>query len=316
MLLTSLCTQYYQFLLCQGILLGASAGFVFGPAFAIIGHYFFKKRATAMSLASTGSPIGGTIYPVILTKLIPKIGFAWAQRSCGFLSLALLAVAAVTIRPTDMKRKGTFLLLGAFKKSAYSLQVAALFMTIVGYWTPYYYLAEYGIANGLKPDMADYLFAIVNAGSFVGRIIGGVAAGYAGQFNVITCAIFFSSTLLFVWLGLHSATGLIVLSVLFGAMSGVVLALMMSIAAHTADHPSKVSQPRPHCNSSSANTMKSDRHFHRPIPVLRRRRRTNRDAHLRRLDPRTRLHCRNLLQRLRNDGRRHLDGGRPILLLQ
>lgn len=244
MMLTSLCTKLYQFVLFQGILLGFSCGFIFAPALGVVGHYFFKKRAMAMSFASTGSPIGGIIYPVILNNLLPSVGFGWAQRTCGFLSLFLLAIAAITIRPTGMRRKNSFILLEAFRKPAYSLQVAALFMVILGFWTPYFYLAGYGIEHGTSAHLAGYLYAIINAGSFVGRVLGGIFAGHVGQFNVITSACYLSSILLFCWLAVISTAGLMVISVLFGATSGIIIALMMSTVAYTADHPSKVcSQP-------------------------------------------------------------------------
>lgn len=98
-----------------------------------------------MAFASTGSPIGGIIFPVIMTNLLqnPSVGFPWGQRVCGFLSLFLLGIAAVTIRPTPTRRKGNLILFEAFLRPAYSLQVAALFMVVLGLWTPYFYLAEY-----------------------------------------------------------------------------------------------------------------------------------------------------------------------------
>lgn len=241
MMLTSLCTKYYQFILCQGILLGLSSGLIFAPALSVIGHYFFKKRAMAMSFASTGSPLGGIIYPVILNNLIPSIGFGWAQRVCGFLSLFLLAVAAVAIRPSGIKRQGRFILPDAFKNPAYAFQVAALFMVVLGLLTPYFYLAEYGLAHGMDPKLAGYLFALINAGSFIGRMSGGVLSGWVGQFNVITSACYLSSMLLFCWLAITSSAGLIVLALFFGGTSGIIIALMMSTIAYTADHPSKVS---------------------------------------------------------------------------
>ena len=240
-MLTSLCTKFYQFVLCQGILLGISAGLIFAPALSVVGHYFFKKRAMAMAFASTGSPIGGIIYPIIMTNTIHNsVGFAWGQRICGFLSLFLLAIAAVTIRPTNIRRKGKFFLPDAFSKPAYSFQVAALFMVVLGIWTPYFYLAEYGLAHGMSSSLASYLFAIINAGSFMGRMLGGSVAQYLGQFNVITVACYSSALLLFCWLKITSPAGIIVLSLLFGGISGIVIALMMSTVAHTADHPSKV----------------------------------------------------------------------------
>lgn len=242
MMLTSLCTEFYQFILCQGVLLGISSGLIFAPALSVCGHYFFKKRAMAMAFASTGSPIGGIIFPVIMASLLKEgsVGFAWGQRVCGFLTLFLLLVASVTIRPTGMRRKGSFILLEAFLKPAYYLQVAALFLVILGLWTPYFYLAEYGLAHGMDPNLASYLFALINAGSFVGRMLGGTFAQYLGQFNVITGACYASALLLFCWLKITSTGGLIVLSLLFGGTSGIIIALMMSTIAHTADHPTKI----------------------------------------------------------------------------
>lgn len=240
MMLTSICYEFWHFLLCQGILLGVSSGLIFAPALAVIGHYFFEKRAMAMSFASTGSPIGGIIYPIILNNTIPSLGFGWAQRICGFVSLALILAAFIAIRPTGMRRQSKFILLEAFGKPVYSLQVAALFLLVLGLWTPYFYLAQYGITYGMSASLANYLFALINAGSFVGRVSGGVLADYLGQLNVITAASYISSILLFCWSAAFSSAGLVVLSIFIGASTGIIIALMMSTIAHTADHPSKV----------------------------------------------------------------------------
>lgn len=241
MMLTSLCTKFYQFFLCQGILLGVSSGLIYAPALSIVGHYFFEKRAMAMSLASSGSPLGGIIYPVILNNLIPSIGFGWAQRVCGFLSLFLLGVAALTLRPLDMRRKGSFILLEAFKKPAYSVQVVALFLVVLGFFSPYFFLADYALAHGVSPHLANYLFAFLNAGSLVGRVGGGFVALYLGMFNAMVFACFASAILLYCWLAITSTAGLICFGLLFGATSGMIIALMFPVFAHMADHPSQVS---------------------------------------------------------------------------
>ena len=239
MMLISLCTEFYHFILCQGVLLGVSAGLIYAPAFSVVGQYFYVKRPLAMSLASTGSPIGGIIYSVVLTKLIPEVGFPWAQRTCAFMSLFLLSIAAITIRPTGVKRKGSGLLAEAFRKPAYTLQIIAIFLVMFGLWTPYFYLADYGLAHGI--DLGGYFFAFLNGGSCAGRILAGFIANYVGQYNVVTAAIYAGAILLFCWLAIASKAGLIVLAVLYGAASGTVIALMSSTIAHTADHPTQVS---------------------------------------------------------------------------
>ncbi|KAI5201510.1 hypothetical protein AUEXF2481DRAFT_33753 [Aureobasidium subglaciale EXF-2481] len=106
-------------------------------------------------------------------------------------------------------------------------------------WTPYFYLADYSLANGMSSKLAGYLFVFLNTGSLVGRIAGGFLADHLGQFNVITTACYCSAILLFSWLAITSTGGLIVLALLFGASSGIIIALMMSTIAHMADHPSK-----------------------------------------------------------------------------
>lgn len=121
-------------------------------------------------------------------------------------------------------------------------QVAALFMVVLGLWTPYFYIATYGIEHGMSPSLANYLFALITAGSFVGRVSGGFLAGWIGQFNVISISCYISAILIFIWLGVTNTAGLIVLAILSGASSGIIIALMMSTIAHTADHPSKVSR--------------------------------------------------------------------------
>lgn len=271
MMLTSLCREYYQFLLCQGIFSGICSGMVFNSAMTVAGQYFFKKRAMAMAFASTGSPIGGTIYPIIMTNMLhaSRIGFPWGQRVCGFLSLFLLAVAAITIRPTALRRSGKFMLLGAFKKPEYSLQLAGLFLVILGLWTPYFYLATYGLTHGMSPALASYLFALINGGSFVGRVLSGSVARFVGQFNLVTLGCYCSAILLFCWLAIESTAGLLVFSVLYGGSSGMVIALMPSTLAHTADHPSNVckldsrSADRAHPPDRETLIKRADRHVHR-----------------------------------------------------
>ncbi|KAJ6027607.1 MFS monocarboxylate transporter [Penicillium canescens] len=43
-MLTSLCTEYYQFILAQGVLRGPPNGLAYTPAVTAINQYFFQKR--------------------------------------------------------------------------------------------------------------------------------------------------------------------------------------------------------------------------------------------------------------------------------
>lgn len=69
LMLTSICTQYWQILLTQGLLLGIGNGCLFIPSTAILPSYFLKKRSLAIGLAATGSAVGMFGYLKVTLKL-------------------------------------------------------------------------------------------------------------------------------------------------------------------------------------------------------------------------------------------------------
>lgn len=54
LMMTSLCDQYWQLLLAQGIVCGLGGGCLFITAVSILPAYFAKKRALTMGLAASG----------------------------------------------------------------------------------------------------------------------------------------------------------------------------------------------------------------------------------------------------------------------
>lgn len=94
-MMTSLCKEYYQFMLAQGVVGGIAMGFCMAPAVAATGQYFNKKRGAAIGLAVAGSSLGGVIFPIALSKMLynPSIGFGWSIRILGFIMFALLIPA-------------------------------------------------------------------------------------------------------------------------------------------------------------------------------------------------------------------------------
>ena len=58
MMMTSICTTYWQVLLAQGVTVGIGFGCLFLPSVAIVSQYFTTKKSFAFGIASTGSSIG------------------------------------------------------------------------------------------------------------------------------------------------------------------------------------------------------------------------------------------------------------------
>lgn len=69
------CTQYWHFILCQGVTIGLGCGGIMNPTTAAVAHWFKARRGLAMGLMAVGSSIGGTVIPILSRNLIPIIGY-------------------------------------------------------------------------------------------------------------------------------------------------------------------------------------------------------------------------------------------------
>ncbi|KIX09370.1 uncharacterized protein Z518_00449 [Rhinocladiella mackenziei CBS 650.93] len=241
-MLTSICKKYWQFILVQGALGGLANGLVFAPAVAVLGQYFQRRRAVALGIASSGSSLGGVIFPVMLDLMIfhTPLGFGWAVRIVGFLVLGLVLTACVTIIPRLPPRKGKYLLIHAFKNPIYSIQVAGLFLVWLGLFTPFFYLPSYSESKGLSFDLALTTIAILNAGSLVGRLSSEPLAKHLGRFNLLLMGICACGILVFCWLRVSSIGAICAFAALYGAASGFVIALFPTTLADVAPHPSEI----------------------------------------------------------------------------
>lgn len=75
MFMTSLCSQFWQVMLAQGICIGLGSGCLFIPSVGIVSTYFSTRKALATGLAVSGSSIGGVVYSIAFSQLQQQIGF-------------------------------------------------------------------------------------------------------------------------------------------------------------------------------------------------------------------------------------------------
>jgi MFS family permease len=140
LMMTSLSTQYYQFLLAQGVCSALGASAIFYSAMSSIGTWFFKNRATAFGVMASGSSLGGVIFPIMVSKLIPKIGFPWTMRAAAFLILGLLIIANMTVKSRLTPKPKKFDILEFFrplKEPAFALLCVASFTFFFGTFLPF-----------------------------------------------------------------------------------------------------------------------------------------------------------------------------------
>ncbi|CZS94982.1 related to monocarboxylate transporter [Rhynchosporium graminicola] len=239
MMMTSLCTSLYQFLLAQGILGGISLGLSMAPAMAATGQYFDKKRGAAMGLAIGGSSIGGVLFPIILSKMLnsSSLSFGWTVRILGFIMIALMIPAGAAIRPRLPPRKNKFFLPEAFKDPQYSLLIASTFLMMIGMFMPFFYLPTFAVAHGMNTQLAGNLLAILNAASFFGRVIPGVLGDKLGRLNALCAAGLSTGILVLCMQILDSNASFIVFAVLYGFCSGAIISGMAVCLAQITPDP-------------------------------------------------------------------------------
>ncbi|EXJ84172.1 hypothetical protein A1O3_04839 [Capronia epimyces CBS 606.96] len=224
-MMTSICTKYWHFLLAQGIFGGISLGMTFAPAAAAVGQYFHKHRGVAMGIGIAGSSLGGVVFPIALNQLLrkPNLGFGWSVRIVGFIVLALLAPSCLFIKARLPPRNTSFFLPRAFKELRYTSLVGSSFFLIMGLFPPMFFLPSYAIAHGMSSELAFYLVAILNSASLPGRVIPGFLADRFGRLNMLFLAGLSTGILSLCWQACHTNAAILLYTVLFGFCSGAII---------------------------------------------------------------------------------------------
>ena len=224
-------TELWHFILSFSIVAGLGTSLIFTPAVGSIAHFFFARRAAATGLATTGGSIGGIIFPLVLQRLFPQVGFRWATRILAFIFLFQLIVANILIRSRLPRApKGSFFSniwpdWRIFKNVTFCLTTAGTFFIEWALFVPLTYLTSYAIAQGVPATFSYQLLAILNVGSVFGRGAPGFLADKFGRFNtmILTVAMCLFSVCLLWWtcsITAHVVPQLIVFALIFGFASG------------------------------------------------------------------------------------------------
>ncbi|KAI0032784.1 major facilitator superfamily domain-containing protein [Vararia minispora EC-137] len=240
MMMTSLCTKFYQVLLAQGIVVGLGGGCIFVPSVAIIATYFKTRRAFASGVALTGSSIGGVIYTAAFRQLSAQIGFPWATRVVAFIAFGVFLVSLALLRPRPV-RKGSsrrhLIDKSAWTELPYVLFVAGMTLGFMSAYIPYFYINTFAAARtGASADVAFYFVAVLNAASTVGRTLPNFIADRTGPLNILVPSVLVSGTLGLAWIAVRGIGALSIWAVLFGFFSGTFVSLPpASVASLTED---------------------------------------------------------------------------------
>lgn len=241
-MMTSLCEEYWQFILAQGICSPLGLNCIFNAGTSTITTWFMKKRGAAFGMMAAGSGLGGVIFPIMASHLIPKVGFGWTMRICAFLILGLLIIANLTIKSRLPPRPRAFELkvfAEPFTDIRFILVTIASFFFFMGLFVPINFIELMAMANGMSTRLANYLLAVLNAASIFGRIIPGILADKFGRYNMQLIMSFFAAILVLA-LALPASSNAAIIS--FAGLYGFASGAYVSLAPAQIAHISKVEQ--------------------------------------------------------------------------
>lgn len=227
LMMTSLCHEYWQLILAQGICVGIGGGCSFLTATSILPTYFAKKRSLVMGIAASGSSVGGIVYPITFQMLNEKIGFGWTVRIIGFIAMATLAIPCAVIQPRVPKSAAKKKILDTkiLKELPFGLINLATFFGFVGQYIPFFFIAEYAEEHGIANPF--WMIIVLNAGSLPGRVVPSLIADkFFPPLLVLGTCTGAASILAFCWAGVGTSyAGLVIWALLYGFCAGAFVSL-------------------------------------------------------------------------------------------
>ena len=197
LMMLSISKTYWEVLLCQGFVVGIGAGCLFVPCIAVLPTYFSSKLGLAVGIAVSGASLGGVVYPIVLYRLLGRIGFGWSVRVLGFIALVTLlvpvAVMKMRLKPPRARRLIDW---SALTDWTWILFTAGTFVGFTGLAIMLFFVSFYGANTGIADEnLAFYIVPTLNAASIFGRVLPNALADKTGPFNII---VFFNFMLCFV----------------------------------------------------------------------------------------------------------------------
>lgn len=226
--LTAECKEFWQLLLCQGLLTGISCGMIFSPIPAVVSQWFQKRRSLAFGIISTGASLGGTIIPIATRNLIELIGFKWTIRVVALVELFMLTIAIATLkrRIEPPTQAGPFFAWHDFKKPAFNVLILSGVLGFLGLYTFLTYIDLSATRVGISPGFSFYLVSIANAGSGLGRVVSGVLSDQFGAITVIGPLTLLCAVMTYLWPFVTTEGALIAIGIVYGCCSGAYVTLL------------------------------------------------------------------------------------------
>ncbi|KAF7536593.1 hypothetical protein G7054_g4394 [Neopestalotiopsis clavispora] len=221
---TSVGTQYWHFILSQGICMGLGNGCLFCPAISVVSTYFEKKRSLAIGITAAGSVTGGLVFPAMARQLLPSIGFGWTIRAIGFVQVGTLVITNCFMKSRlPPRRTGSIVEWGAFKEPEYVCFALGMFFNFWAVYFGFYYIASFS-RTAIHPTLSYTdslnLLLLMNGIGLIGRLLPNHFADTVGPLNIMIPTCLVTGIALLSWIAVHTPGQLYAWTVFYGVAAG------------------------------------------------------------------------------------------------
>ncbi|KAK9379679.1 major facilitator superfamily domain-containing protein [Kockiozyma suomiensis] len=234
---TAVCTEYYQFILAQGVCSAFGASLLFYATTAAITGWFSERRGLAFGVAASGASFGGVALPFLFDGVVRRYSFTAAVFCVGallFFFSALAAILTTSRIPPSGREPYQFVhfYLKPYLDPVFALVTLSLTLTYLGLFVPFAFIASHALSNGISQSSAFHLVAYLNAGSFAGRLYSGMLSDKIGKFSVFFLVTLLSGLVVLpFWYLVNEESWIVVVAVAYGFASGGVLAMYPALVA-------------------------------------------------------------------------------------
>lgn len=265
LVLMSFADKYYQTFLTQGLLVSLGCSAVFNASTATVVRTVMQEgvrrrkdetwQALPIAVMTSGASIGGVVLPIMMKKLVERIGFSWMMRVLALIFTPLLSATCWCLNSKIPSNPRPFRLPEYFKQLhdlRLALTSAAFFFFMLGMFLPFNYLLLQAKSAGASASLTTYLLSILNGSRLVegrvrithvltnisyrgrcsvfGRLLGGYLADKMGHYLVITVmAMLCAVSCLAIWLPFPNIPGIVSFAILFGFSSGGYISLCPTV---------------------------------------------------------------------------------------
>jgi MFS family permease len=225
-----LAASLWQFVLVQGLLIGAGSSATFAPLLADTSQWFSRRRGIAVGIFASGNYLAGTVWPPIVQHFIATAGWRATYFGIGVFCVATMLPLALALRrkPPPIEVAPAHALaasrsvqpLGLSPSALQALLVVAGLACCVAMSMPQVHIVAYCGDLGYGPARGAQMLSLMLACGIVSRLTFGWVSDRIGGLRTLAVGSSLQGLALLLFLPFDGLASLYLISALFGLFQG------------------------------------------------------------------------------------------------